>query len=255
MGLLNNIADKADDAITALMKQARKYKTPDEFVEAQKRYYHGTVGGHKLTKTTKGDLGEGLYLTDPHEAHYFASQKRQAFGGKPAILEYEATPQKTLTLGVGGDGEIAYDFYKKGLTGALGKFARDNGYDAIYRPLGVGGAGIELMVLSPKNIKFKNRFSSIDDVISSQIEQKSQLTDIWNKANAKKVLPAVILAGSLMTPNSYAEQWKNYKNTEPALQEPLIDPTTLLAGPARWGGGLMNMGIDTALKYIMGNRQ
>ncbi len=35
-----------------------------------------------------------------------------------------------------------------------------------------------------------------------------------------------------------------------ALQEPAFDPTTLLAGPARWGGGLMNMGVDAAMKYF-----
>jgi hypothetical protein len=36
------------------------------------------------------------------------------------------------------------------------------------------------------------------------------------------------------------------------LREPLVDPTTLMAGPARWGGGLMNMGVDSVMKYLMG---
>lgn len=35
------------------------------------------------------------------------------------------------------------------------------------------------------------------------------------------------------------------------LQSPLVDPTTLLAGPARLGGGLMNMSMDSLLNYIL----
>lgn len=35
-----------------------------------------------------------------------------------------------------------------------------------------------------------------------------------------------------------------------ALQEPLFDPTILLSGPARLGGGMMNMGIDALMRYF-----
>lgn len=45
-----------------------------------------------------------------------------------------------------------------------------------------------------------------------------------------------------------AEQRRREQNE--TLQEPTFDPTTLLAGPARWGGGLMNMGIDTLMRIF-----
>jgi hypothetical protein len=38
-------------------------------------------------------------------------------------------------------------------------------------------------------------------------------------------------------------------NTE-ALQEPTFDPTTLLAGPIRWGGGLANMAISAGVNWM-----
>jgi hypothetical protein len=61
------------------------------------------------------------------------------------------------------------------------------------------------------------------------------------------------VVGATLTPQpAQTENWRNYKNKEPALQEPIIDPTTLLAGPARWGGGLMNLVANTGLNAIMG---
>lgn len=62
--------------------------------------------------------------------------------------------------------------------------------------------------------------------------------------------PAAVTAASLYSPG--AAQAKQYRNMaeQQALEEPTFDPTTLLAGPARWGGGLMNMIGDAVLRYL-----
>jgi hypothetical protein len=53
---------------------------------------------------------------------------------------------------------------------------------------------------------------------------------------------------SLYSPQAaQAQQYRNMAEQQ-SLQEPTFDPTTLLAGPARWGGGLMNMIGDTLFK-------
>lgn len=75
---------------------------------------------------------------------------------------------------------------------------------------------------------------------------------IFDSKNIKYPLGAVTLSATLAPQQAQAENWRNYQNKEPALQEPIIDPTTLLAGPARWGGGLANLVANTGLNAIMG---
>lgn len=51
-------------------------------------------------------------------------------------------------------------------------------------------------------------------------------------------VPTGLLAGTMMLPDAARAESE-------ALQEPVLDPTSLLSGPVRWGGGLLNMGINT----------
>lgn len=71
----------------------------------------------------------------------------------------------------------------------------------------------------------------------------------------KDVITKFGMGGAALGPMLYspeAAQARQYQNmaASQALQEPTFDPTTLLAGPARWGGGLLNMGLDTLMRYM-----
>jgi hypothetical protein len=79
---------------------------------------------------------------------------------------------------------------------------------------------------------------------SGEISSINKLMNI-----SKKYLPVGLMgAFSLYSPqNAQALQYRNMAEQQ-SLQEPTFDPTTLLAGPARWGGGLMNMIGDTLFK-------
>ena len=63
------------------------------------------------------------------------------------------------------------------------------------------------------------------------------------KALSKVTLPGLVGVGaaSFVSPER--------ANAE-ALQEPTFDPTSLLAGPSRLGGGMMNMGMDALMRYF-----
>jgi len=151
-----------------LLEEARKYKTAEEFVDAQgKPVYHGTNKEIKRFKiSSSGDLGEGAYFTpDKSAAQRFAWGKAYNQGGKQKIYEVYLYYNKPLKLGIGIDGEKALEFYRNRNYQAITKLAKENGYDAVIRE-GIGDIGNEIAVFSPK-----------------QIKTKSQLTDIWNKAH------------------------------------------------------------------------
>ncbi len=152
----------------SLLEEARKYKTAEEFVDAQgKPVYHGTNKEIKRFKiSSSGDLGEGAYFTpDKYAAQRFAWRKAYNQGGKQKIYEVYLYYNKPLKLGIGIDGEKALEFYRNRNYQAITKLAKENGYDAVIRE-GIGDIGDEIAVFSPK-----------------QIKTKSQLTDIWNKAH------------------------------------------------------------------------
>ena len=152
----------------SLLEEARKYKTAEEFVDAQgKPVYHGTNKEIKRFKiSSSGDLGEGAYFTpDKYAAQRFAWGKAYNQGGKQKIYEVYLYYNKPLKLGIGIDGEKALEFYRNRNYQAITKLAKENGYDAVIRE-GIGDIGDEIAVFSPK-----------------QIKTKSQLTDIWNRAH------------------------------------------------------------------------
>lgn len=214
----------------------------------------GATGGKVPERAYDEIKGKGAYKKMRREV-LDKSWGEDSYNRKPNVVNI-----KLLLMKYGGNPDMAEEIIRHSSHGNTLPYAiqehivantiRDNGYDAV---IGVGKQ------------KGQPILTEIFDVRAGRYPSKEE----WNfnfpdfyKQTGKKIpdstvyaLPIVAGASLLSPPHSYADQWKNYKNTEPALQEPLIDPTTLLAGPARWGGGLMNMGIDSALKYITGNRQ
>lgn len=178
-----------------LIQEAKKYKSADEFVKAQgKPVYHGskTTTELKLEKPMSGmykpevykqkgiNIQPSISLSDNGEI----AKKFAVGGGK--VNEIYATPKKTLDLtkesveakkyidinNVIKDKHLNPDFYT---TTDGYKFLKENGYDSIRikarNELG-GGNDTELRIFDPSIIK-----------------TKSQLTDIWNKAQEKPAIP------------------------------------------------------------------
>lgn len=176
----------------------------------------------------------------------------------------------------GGDATEAAKIYddiinKKSKYKDFGEFARDKGppnisfgsnddvqrqlVDSYRGELKSGGyTGIKYTNTSPNEVK-----QGVDPTSYIAFEPtsfKSQFNRGTYNANDPNILKGLVgagVVGAILAPQqAQAENWRNYQNKEPALQEPIIDPTTLLAGPARWGGGLMNLVANTGLNAIMG---
>jgi len=187
-----------------LIEEARKYKTAEEFVKAQGQPLFR--GGEKLDVARINE--EGLPLTlDNKVAEYFARIKNQ-FDASPAgrILGKKTGQNIVETYFISSQAKIAtradvpdnvFKAYKEAnpLTKPniaepiINKWARENGFDAIdFRTLGKTSAKeAEIKILNP-------------DILIT----KSQLIDIWNKAQGG--------ADDLMT------QARKYKSAEEFLK-------------------------------------
>ena len=161
------VAAKAEDP---LLQEARKYKSAEEFVKAQGETVYR--GGKELSDKNITDAGVSV-ASHKKIAEDFVKQK----GG--TVSEYKIRPEAKIVdfqdvpnvkfknlndyspeLDT-GDKQIWRDLeveYQKAIN-----WAKQNGYDAVKLPL-----EREVRVINP-------------DVLKT----KSQLTDIWNKANKK----------------------------------------------------------------------
>lgn len=63
---------------------------------------------------------------------------------------------------------------------------------------------------------------------------------------APKAIKGLAGAGTLGAASFVSPQ----RASAESLQEPSFDPAMLLSGPARLGGGMMNMGIDALMRYF-----
>lgn len=138
--------------VSSLAQEALKYKTPEEFVKAQgKPLYHGSPNTFDTFKVGESNITKGkIYFTEHRQiAQKFTDKKR---GGN--IIESYVDYKNPLEVG-GGRPHPGYEKLKD---------PQKYGYDAIVH-FDDGGARTEVVVFDPKIIK-----------------TKSQLTDIWNKA-------------------------------------------------------------------------
>lgn len=199
-----------------LLQEARKYKTAEEFVKAQenKKLFRG---GEKLDVARINE--EGLPLTfDNKVAEQFARIKNQ-FDVSPAgkilgkkqgqnIVEtYYLSPETKIATRADIPDDI-FNAYKQAnpLTKPniaepiVNKWAKENGFDAIdFRTLGKTSAKeAEIKILNPDILK-----------------TKSQLTDIWNKAQETNVQSQdTSLDQALMTWNEEKGKYATQKPVE-----------------------------------------
>ena len=151
----------------SLTQEAKKYKTADEFVKAQKPLYHGTDAKFEKFDISKSgevqpaDWGEGIYFTDnPAHAKNFAKM-------------------------AGGD--IVMERFSPNIKFADGsKLLKDKGFlDVLDDVMGFKTPTEYLKEKGFDGIKYKNPQGFTEYVVydTSKISTKSQLTDIWNQAN------------------------------------------------------------------------
>jgi len=154
-----------------LIQEAHKYKTADEFVKAQGTpLYHGSTV-ENLTKlkpsSNLGRSGEnqisGIYLTPDYQTASY-------YGRKNGVQIF--SPQEVYTNGnilkVNDFAELKTKLGLKDFSteskAKIPSLLKEKGYDGVF--LKQGGEANEMIITNPNVIK-----------------TKSQLTDIWNKAN------------------------------------------------------------------------
>lgn len=157
---------------TNLISEAKKYKSAEEFVKAQGTpVYHGTASKFDKFDKTKigeatgsGDWGDGFYFSDSKDvARSFAND-----AGGDIVMEVNL---KNLKFADGNKLEKLPEIQNilddgMGFTD-IGEYLKSKGYDGVkYKHAGDGG--LEYVVYDADKIK-----------------TKSQLTDIWKKANKK----------------------------------------------------------------------
>jgi len=183
-----------------LIQQAKKYKSAEEFVNKQKKLYHQSQSNVDFDNfLTKGENGyKKAYYSKAGEGVYFSSNKnavKNAYGSKGGkLIEVVVTPKKTLDLGefdamyfdgkkvnysdlvtqnfkreIRGESPLPEpDINLTNITKKAKNWLQKNGYDSVY------GSNTPMSV--------SDEFVAIDKSI---IKTKSQLIDIWNKANKK----------------------------------------------------------------------
>jgi hypothetical protein len=123
------------------------------------------------------------------------------------------------------------------------------------------GGGVITGYAKPEDLILKGNIAVLKDVNKFLPAGKISLHDtslppIEFVKRAEKALseftPIVGMMGlsSLYSPEAAQAKQHQDMASQQALEEPTFDPTTLLAGPARWGGGLMNMIGDMVLRYL-----
>lgn len=160
-----SIEDVSKKGNQSLIQEAKKYKTVDEFVKAQgETLYHG--GGETINEFTDKGRG-GVFLTSNKKMAQTHADFQEFSGGKSVITEAVANPKNVYKIKKGTnsfsglDNDIIIEQPEVYTTEI--KAIKAKGFDAIQ-----SSDGKQLFIFDPNIVK-----------------TKSQLTDIWNKANKK----------------------------------------------------------------------
>ncbi len=209
----------------ALIEEAKKYKSAEEFVKAQgKTFYHGTKAPIKdLTEADPSQFGkvsaiygEGLYLTDsPEVAKSYAQNKGAGEGGKvhEAIVNVKDEELLNLDQDLPQDAvhmfnEIKQQYSDEPFTSAKGyliyeELREDMADNDVYGSEAVEifqNINSQLWEMGYKGLKHTGGMKTKNPIKHNVIilfqdpyalkmeglKTKAQLTDIWNKAKGKQ---------------------------------------------------------------------
>ena len=178
--LIRQVLDEMDDtspALKPLLQEARKYKSAEEFVKAQGTPIYRGEGGSNIAQG-KALLAEGKHFASDNEYP-------KGFG---TVSEYVIKPNaKVLDL---GDSTFAEVSKKLGIPERryispkeLSALAKEKGYDVL-----------------KYNGEYKStgkQFTHFVDLTGDSTITKSQLTDIWNKAQKGSDIPVADFANKV----------------------------------------------------------
>jgi hypothetical protein len=192
---------KAGSAESALLEEAKKYKTADEFVKAQPKVYHGTPNNTFLKKgkdfgafeEPSAYSGNAIYFTDNAKVASSYTGKDRLFDTSlhsPQVIEATIGLENPLTVDAKGS---IWRKFKTTIDGQeiigtrnLEKYAKENGYD------GLVVKNVIDMRETPSKIT-KNMYGTNYAVFDpKQIKTKSQLKQIWEEANKAEASPSLI---------------------------------------------------------------
>lgn len=176
----DTVADVSPDLLTA----ARRFKSAEEFIEAQPKFFHGTYSKDVATKIDREGLafqkggtnrGDKISLTKSEDIAL-------TYSGKEGGI-VEVFPAKNARIATAKDlPEVKFTTFEDGkkLFNASEAIdaARKKGFDGVdissfdKKSIGNDVLNEELVILNP-----------------SKFQTKSQLTDIWNRANAAPETP------------------------------------------------------------------
>ncbi len=172
----------------SLIKEAKKYKTADEFIKEQGTpVYHGTskqFDKFDTTKISEGNLGKGIYLTDNQTAAKYhsllADRKQLVKEVNPKTLKYrDEKLGEIMDINISKDAKIK-EFSKMPTREMVNK-ARQEGFDGVKYP------DTLYKTAEDWNFKLLGEMKETPNTTllfnSDKIKTKSQLQDIWNKAN------------------------------------------------------------------------
>ena len=195
--VIDNLPEGRTGDATGLASEAKKYKSAEEFIEAQgEKLIHITESknvesinksGIRYTQPKEGSISEGISLAGKR------TDTNKIFGD--ADIDVYLSPNiKSVTMTEALDG---LGFQKERTVSTIGlkdaerkaiQWAKDNGYDVIDMRDAKGSvyAGMdEVRIINPD---------------PSILKTKSQLTDIWNKANKGGTSEASTREGLRATP-------------------------------------------------------
>jgi hypothetical protein len=154
--------EKVSEELSPLLQEAKKYKSAEEFVKAQPTYYRGAT-----TEQLGGFEGRGTFLTsDKKYADIFAGKEGKTF-------EYKVDPNKLKI-------QKSVAPMEEQVAKELWEFTDD----LIERPQDFKN---QIAELKTKGINALESFDGRQLLVldNDLVKTKSQLTDIWNKANKK----------------------------------------------------------------------
>jgi len=224
--------------IEPLIEEAKKYKTAEEFVASQEKFYHGTPSKFKEFLTPK-EMPEELaqeVLGTPSETFgiYFTTSKELASEFGKNIIETSLNITKPLDLtNIKSFDDLVnmLPIDKKVNKWELGNMVRNSYYDE-YKPTDSFYKPLEDLIsrfkLLPKLKKMgydaivfndvENAIKGVTTIVldKSQIKTKQQLTDIWKQAQLKPEI----------TPEQKKAQQIVEANVK-EVQKPKVTPKTI----------------------------
>ena len=250
--------------IDPLTTEAQKYKSAEEFVRAQgETLYHGTSA-----KFEPQDIREGVYLTkDKNYAGVYQSPNASSLtvsneqalnkrGGTPRTIEYVIPKSaKIFDATKPADLKLLNDYWKSESTSgeflptATGQldwteienvtdYLKQKGYKFDGIKVGEGGG------IDPHSKMQVKRADSIKILNPKILQTKSQLTDIWNKANGKPELPTPKKESSSVSLNSGFDPGVDKfiaEDVKPAVQASVNATKSALGFVKKIGNGLVNV--------------